>query len=101
MALATWLPCWLPGGPRFTHLSQGARVREKAADAYIFGRGDDAVGGNPHRARIHQFQLFEFFLLLNLDKQLYVEQFEATVSQSSVPSPLLTLRRASVYIMYK
>ena len=50
--------------------------------------GDDAVR-NPHRAQISQFELFELVLLLRLDKQFPVEQFEATVSQSTVPSPLL------------
>ena len=43
-----------------------------------FGRGDDTVG-NPHRAQISQFELVELILLLKLDKQLPVEQFEATV----------------------
>ena len=48
-----------------------------------FGRGDNTVG-NPHRA---QFKSFELVLLLTLDKQLPFEQFEATASQSTVPSP--------------
>ena len=52
------------------------------------GRGDDAVG-NPQRAQISQFELFELILLLKLGKQFPVEQFEATVSQSTVPSPPL------------
>ena len=58
--------------------------------AYLrrFGRGDDTVG-NPHRAQISQFELFELILLSKLDRQLPVEQFEATVSQSTVPSPPL------------
>ena len=38
---------------------------------------------------IFQFELFELILSLKLDKRLPVEQFEATVSQSTVPSPLL------------
>ena len=42
--------------------------------------------GNPHRA---QFVQFELFLLLKLDRQFPVEQFEATVSQSTVPCPPL------------
>ena len=50
-----------------------------------FGRGDDTVG-NPHRAQIYQLELFELILLLKFDKQFPVEQFEATVSQSTVPS---------------
>ena len=52
------------------------------------GRGDDTVG-NPHRTQIYQIELFKLILLLKLDKQLPVEQFEAAVSQSTVPSPLL------------
>ena len=56
---------------------------ERAEEA--LGRGDDAVG-NPHRAQIYKFELV---LLLKLDKQFPVEQFDATVSQSTVPSPPL------------
>ena len=41
--------------------------------------------GNPHRAQNVQFDLFEFILLLKLDKQLPVEQFESAVSQSTDP----------------
>ena len=52
-----------------------------------FGGGDDTVG-NPHRAQIVQFELFELIPLLKLDKQLPVERFEATVSQSTVPSSI-------------
>ena len=54
----------------------------------LFGRGNDAVG-NPHRAQISQFEPFELILLLKFNKQFPVEQFEATVSQSTVPSPPL------------
>ena len=54
----------------------------------ILGRGDAAVG-NPRRAQISQLELFELVLPIKLDKQFPVEQFEATVSQSTVPSPLL------------
>ena len=53
--------------------------------------GDDTVG-NSRRAQIFKFELFELFeiiLLLKLGKQLPVERFEATVSQSTVPSPPL------------
>ena len=35
-------------------------------------------------------ELFELILLLELSKQFPVEDFESTVSQSTVPSPLLT-----------
>ena len=52
------------------------------------GRGDDTVG-NPHRAQISQFGLFELVLSSKLDKQFPVEQFKATVSQATVPSPPL------------
>ena len=59
-----------------------------------FGRGDDTVG-NPHRTQICKFELFELVLLLKLVKQFTVEQFEATVSQSTVPSPpLIKAKRA-------
>ena len=51
-------------------------------------KGGDHAVGNPRRARIYQFELFELFLSSNIDKQLLVEQFEATVSQSTVRSPL-------------
>ena len=40
-----------------------------------------------------QFELFELILLLKFNKQFPVEQFEPTVSQSTVPSSPLTLRR--------
>ena len=48
--------------------------------------------GNPHRAQISQFEMFELILLLKLDRQFPVEQFEATASQSTVPPPPLVLR---------
>ena len=60
-----------------------------------FGRGDDTVG-NPHRARIPQFELFELILFSNLDKQLPVERFEATVSQSTVPSHHLAIPQGGI-----
>ena len=53
-------------GPR-THSSEG---------------GDETLG-NPHRAQMSQFELFELILLLKLAKQFPAEQFEATVSQNS------------------
>ena len=49
-----------------------------------------------------QFELFELILLLKLDKHFPVEQFEATVSQSAVPSPSLNFihtHRAFRYIV--
>ena len=54
------------------------------------GRGDATVG-NPLRAQISRFELFELILLLKLGEQLPVERFEATVSQLAVPSPHLTV----------
>ena len=53
----------------------------------VLGRGDTVA--SPHRAPISQFELFELILLLKLDGQFHVEQFESTVSQSTVPSPPL------------
>ena len=70
LALAGWLPA------------------VRAPHAPFFGRGDDTAGC-PHRAKISQFELFELILLLILDKQFPFEQFEATASQSTVPSPPL------------
>ena len=61
----------------------------------MVGRGDDAVG-NPHRAQIVQFQLFESILLLKLAKQFPVERFEAEVSEQTVPSPPLAVARCLV-----
>ena len=55
-----------------------------------FGRGDDSVG-SPHGAQISQFELLELILLLILNKQFRVEQLEATVSQSTVPSTPLNV----------
>ena len=58
-------------------------------DEHLEG-GDDTVG-NPHRAQIsqmYQLELFELILLLKLGKRVSIEQFELTVSQSTVPSPL-------------
>ena len=56
------------------------------------GRGDDTVG-NPHRAQLSQ--LFELVLLLEVDEQSSIEQFEAAVSRSTVPSPSLNTCLAS------
>ena len=63
----------------------GARAGPSAS----LGRGENTVG-NPRRARISQFELFELILLLKLNRQLSVERFEARVSRSTVPSPTLT-----------
>ena len=45
------------------------------------------------RAQISQLELFELILLLKLDNQLSIEQFEAAVSQSMVSSPRLISTR--------
>ena len=37
-------------------------------------KGDETVG-NPHRAQINEFELFELNILLKLDEQCPVEQF--------------------------
>ena len=50
------------------------------------------------RAQISQFELFELILLLKLDKQFPVEQFEAAMSQSTVPSPPLKFACVYIYI---
>ena len=62
----------------------------------LLGRGELSIPlipydtvGNPHRTQIDQFELFELILLLKLNKQFPVEQFEATVSRSRGPSPPL------------
>ena len=49
-------------------------------------RADDTVG-NTRRAQTFQFEIFELILSLKLDKRFPVEQFEATVIQSTVSSP--------------
>ena len=65
-----------------------ARFDARRRDVAVrqFERGDDTIG-NHHQAQISQFELFELFLLLKLDNQFSIEQFEPTVSQSTVSSP--------------
>ena len=46
--------------------------------------------------KFDQFELFELVPLLKLDKQFPIEQFEATVSQPTVPSPLLSTSLACI-----
>ena len=41
------------------------------------------------RARNYKLELFELILFSKVDRQLPVEQFDATVSQSTLPSPTL------------
>ena len=68
----------------YTHIGGQGRTAQKVAAS--FGRGDDTVG-DPHRGQIYQFELFQLILSLKLYKRLPVQRFEATVSQSTVPSP--------------
>ena len=63
--------------------NQGATGLAVGAHIVVIGRGDDKVG-NPHRAQISQFELFELILLLKLDENFPGEQFEATVSQRDI-----------------
>ena len=74
-----------------------AAVVEVASATVSLGRGD--MVGNPHRAQICQLELFEFILVLKLDKQFSIEQFEATVSQSTVSSPPLTVAAGMVAVV--
>ena len=76
------LPCSILGS---SDLVTSAAAQQRKP---LFGRGDDTVG-NPHRAQIYQLELFQLFILLKVDKQLSIERFEPTVSQSTVSSPLL------------
>ena len=62
-------------------------IMSRAQPNGIHIRRGDATVGNPHRAQIYQFESFELTLLLQLQKQLSIERFEPTVSQSTVPCP--------------
>ena len=53
-------------------------------------RGDDTLG-NHHRAQLCQFELFELVISLKVYTNTHIERFEATVSQSTVPSPPLKI----------
>ena len=64
--------------------------------AEIIGMGDDTVG-NPQGDQMFKFLFFEGILLLKFDKRLPVVRFEATLSQSTVPSPPLLKTRALLY----
>ena len=57
--------------------------------------------GSPHRARIVRFELSELILLLKLDKQLPVERFEATASQSARGAEVHTEARIARLIVYR
>ena len=86
MAVMCEITCaWLFDG---TGLRAPKRRQRNGRQRDEFRRGDDTVG-NPYRAQIAQLKLFEFIPLLKLDKHLPVDQFEATVSQTTVPSPPL------------
>ena len=60
-------------------------IAPQSGSESLLRRGDDKIG-SPHRAQISQFEPFDM-ILLKLDKQFAVEQFEATASQSTAPSP--------------
>ena len=76
----------------YIHITARAEVNTSAcSDASDTFRKGDTIG-NPHRAQISQFEFFEFILFLKVDQQFPVERFEATVSQSRVPSPPLNIR---------
>ena len=77
--------CQSPGSWDSLGWSRGFRTPPKRE---VFGRADDTVG-NPHRAQTYEFDFFELILLFNLDKRFPVVRFEATLSQSTVPSPPL------------
>ena len=91
----------LLGEPEPGHAAAGGRRRGGAEDlAHHRDRPEGRPGhglrkggwylGNPHRAQISQFELFELCLLLKLDNKLLVERFEPTVIISiNVPSPPL------------
>ena len=81
--IGPWIACFVCMS--LLHITYGPPAQRN------LGRGDDTVG-NPHGA---QFELFELILLFKFDKQFPVEQFEATVSQSAVPSPLLGIQGVS------
>ena len=66
------------------------RRTARARHAETFGRRDDPFG-NPHRAQMSQFELFELVLFLKLDKRFPVEQLEAAASQSISTLPPLLL----------
>ena len=55
----------------------------------VFGRGDDIRLETLIELKFVSSKLFELILLLNLDKQFSIEQFEPTVSRSALPSPPL------------
>ena len=73
------------------HTRGAQRAASCQARAAIFGRGGRSgrkpLSSSNFRAQIYRFALFELILLLKLDKRFPVEQFEATASQSTVPSP--------------
>ena len=58
-----------------------------ASPSPIHSDGRDATFGNHHRAQTSRFELFELSISLALDKSFPVEQFEPTVSHSTVPFP--------------
>ena len=69
------------------HVFLGEPMREP-----IVGRGDDTVG-NPIELKCLNSSFPSLLSYSNERKQFPVEQFEATVSRSTVPYPLLILHR--------
>ena len=103
--------CLIPPRRRRLRRSRPAgpgRSPARALSDPNLGRGDDAVG-NPPRAQIARFELFELILLLKLDKQLPVEQFDASrairadstsVSSSLPPLKFLLKEQHTVALLY-
>ena len=73
-------------GPRQYHAAADAAARRGPGG--VLGRGDDTVG-DPHRAQIPQFELFELILLLRLIRQTFPCRAIRgnSISRSTVPSP--------------
>ena len=70
-------------------------VPRKVPKSPLVGRGDDTVG-NPHRAQISQFELFELILLLKFDKAPYRAIRGNSISVSSTLPPLLFQPRSQL-----
>ena len=69
-------------------IGRSASLTAPNGPAQEFGRGDDTVG-NPHRAQISQFELFELVLLLELDKTVPRRAIRgSSISVSSTLPPL-------------
>ena len=71
------------GAPPSASFSEGGTIRLETLIELTF------LNSSFSNSNLYQFDLFELILLLKLDKQFPVGQFEATVSQSAVPPPSL------------